>query len=43
MVNITSKIQEVVKKEGKKSGICHVFVPHTTAGLSTPRCGISSV
>ena len=34
MVDITSKVQEIVKKEGIKSGICHIFVPHTTAGLT---------
>lgn len=34
MIDITSKIQDVVSKEGKKSGICHIFVPHTTAGLT---------
>lgn len=34
MVDITSKIQEIVRKEGKKTGICHIFVPHTTAGLT---------
>jgi len=34
MIDITSKIQEIVRKEGKESGICHIFVPHTTAGLT---------
>ncbi len=34
MIDITSKIQEAVSKSGVKSGICHIFVPHTTAGLT---------
>jgi secondary thiamine-phosphate synthase enzyme len=34
MINITSKIQDIVSKSGIKSGICHIFVPHTTAGLT---------
>jgi secondary thiamine-phosphate synthase enzyme len=34
MIDITSKIQEIVRKEGKESGVCYVFVPHTTAGLT---------
>lgn len=34
MVDITAKIEEVVVKSGVKSGICMVFVPHTTAGIT---------
>lgn len=34
MIDITSKIQDVVSKSGIKSGVCHIFVPHTTAGLT---------
>ncbi len=34
MIDITSEIQELVSKSGIKSGICHIFVPHTTAGLT---------
>ncbi|NLL05679.1 MAG: YjbQ family protein [Clostridiaceae bacterium] len=34
MVDITSKIQDIVREEGKKSGICQIFVPHTTAGIT---------
>ncbi|GAB4483390.1 MAG: secondary thiamine-phosphate synthase enzyme YjbQ [Thermodesulfovibrionales bacterium] len=33
-IDITEKIQEVVKEAGVASGICHLFVPHTTAGLT---------
>jgi secondary thiamine-phosphate synthase enzyme len=30
---ITGKIQEIIKTSGVKSGVCYIFVPHTTAGL----------
>ena len=33
-VNITSDVQKIVKESGIKSGICYVFVPHTTAGVT---------
>ena len=34
LVNITEKIQESVKESKVKEGICVVFVPHTTAGVT---------
>ena len=30
---ITSKVREMVRDSGIKSGICVVYVPHTTAGV----------
>lgn len=30
-VNITSQVREVVKSSGVSSGICVIYVPHTTA------------
>lgn len=30
---ITPRVREVVQASGVKSGICYVFVPHTTAGV----------
>jgi secondary thiamine-phosphate synthase enzyme len=32
-IDITSKINSVVQKSKIEEGICHVFVPHTTAGV----------
>jgi secondary thiamine-phosphate synthase enzyme len=32
--DITSQIQQAVAKSGAQEGVCHVFVPHTTAGLT---------
>lgn len=34
MIDITGKIQEVINKKGITSGVCTVFVPHTTAGIT---------
>lgn len=31
--DVTEKIAEVVRESGCASGICHVYVPHTTAGV----------
>ncbi len=33
-VNIDSEIQHCVETSGVKRGVCHVFVPHTTAGIT---------
>ncbi|MEW6715391.1 MAG: secondary thiamine-phosphate synthase enzyme YjbQ [Nitrospirota bacterium] len=33
-VNITSSVQKAVTESGIKSGICYVYVPHTTAGVT---------
>ena len=33
-VDITSQIQDVVRESGLSEGLCTIFVPHTTAGLT---------
>ena len=33
-VDITEKVQEVVKEAGAVSGICFLYVPHTTAAVT---------
>ncbi len=33
-VDITAEIQEIVSEAGVKSGICNIYVPHTTAGIT---------
>lgn len=33
LVDITSEVQKVVSAGGVQSGVCHVFAPHTTAGI----------
>jgi secondary thiamine-phosphate synthase enzyme len=34
LVDLTARIQEVVAASGVAEGLCHVFVPHTTAGVT---------
>lgn len=34
LVDITSKVKEVVRQSKVKSGSCQIFVPHTTAGIT---------
>ncbi|MHB8806685.1 MAG: secondary thiamine-phosphate synthase enzyme YjbQ [Anaerolineaceae bacterium] len=38
LVNITNEIQEVVAESNVKEGICVVYVPHTTAGITINSC-----
>lgn len=35
VLDITDRVQQVVSEFGVKSGLCNVFVMHTTAGLTT--------
>jgi secondary thiamine-phosphate synthase enzyme len=30
---ITSRVREIVEASGVKSGVCYIFVPHTTAAI----------
>jgi secondary thiamine-phosphate synthase enzyme len=32
-LDITDRVQQVVRQSGVESGLCHVYVPHTTAGV----------
>ena len=32
--DITSLVQQILEGKGVQEGVCHVFVPHTTAGLT---------
>lgn len=34
MADITEEVSAIVRKSGKKSSVCHIFVPHTTCGLA---------
>lgn len=33
-VDLTSQVQKVVQQSGISEGLCHIFVPHTTAGVT---------
>jgi len=32
--DITARVREVVESSGIESGLCYIFVPHTTAGVT---------
>lgn len=32
--DITSQVKDAVKKSGAESGLCYVYCPHTTAGIT---------
>lgn len=34
LIDITDRVQEAVSKSKTKQGICFLFVPHTTAGIT---------
>ena len=34
LVNITNEISQVVTKSSVREGVCRIFVPHTTAGIT---------
>ena len=34
MVDITGEIEEKIAAEGVSEGICYIFIPHTTAGIT---------
>lgn len=33
-LTLTSQVQEVVQESGVSEGVCHLFVPHTTAAVT---------
>jgi secondary thiamine-phosphate synthase enzyme len=33
-IDITSDVKNIVSKSGVSSGVCYVYVPHTTAGVT---------
>ena len=34
LIDITSQVQNIVKRSGIKEGVCYVYVPHTTAAVT---------
>jgi secondary thiamine-phosphate synthase enzyme len=34
LVDLSAGVKEVVTRSGVREGLCHVFVPHTTAGVT---------
>ena len=33
-IDITARVSEAVSESGVEKGLCHIFVPHTTAGVT---------
>jgi secondary thiamine-phosphate synthase enzyme len=33
LVDLTGQLHAVIRESGVKEGLCHVYVPHTTAGI----------
>src|SRR3979490_1786358 len=38
MVNVTAEGQQAVEKSRVASGVCYVYVPHTTAAITINEC-----
>jgi secondary thiamine-phosphate synthase enzyme len=34
LVDVTREVEKVVRESGVVSGVCHLYVPHTTAGIA---------
>jgi secondary thiamine-phosphate synthase enzyme len=34
LVDITDRVGDAVQRSGVRDGVCHVFIPHTTAGVT---------
>lgn len=33
-IDITGKVQELIKEAGAEGGVCYIYTPHTTAGIT---------
>ena len=43
MIDITSKIEEELERSGLREGVCFLYVPHTTAGITVNESADPSV
>jgi len=34
LVDVTNEVQRAIQESGVKTGVCYVYVPHTTAGVA---------
>jgi secondary thiamine-phosphate synthase enzyme len=32
-LDVTARVQDIVARSGIRNGLCHLFIPHTTAGI----------
>ena len=33
LIDLTKKVRSIVQQSGLRSGVCHLYTPHTTCGL----------
>ncbi|HXM92779.1 MAG TPA: YjbQ family protein [Candidatus Dormibacteraeota bacterium] len=38
LVEVTAQIQKAISQSGVSKGICYLYVPHTTAGITINEC-----
>ena len=43
LLDITHRVSEIVRRGSNRDGACHVFCPHTTAGLTLNECADPAV
>ena len=43
LVDITARVQQIVSGSGIEQGVCYIYVPHTTAGLTINEAADPSV
>ena len=43
LVEVTAQVQKVVASSGVATGICHLYVPHTTAAITINECADPNV
>jgi secondary thiamine-phosphate synthase enzyme len=43
LVNVTAQVQQAVEKSRMASGVCYVYVPHTTAAIMINECADPAV
>ena len=43
LLNIRDRVSKIVQRASTRDGCCHVFCPHTTAGLTLNECTDPSV
>ncbi|MEJ2315044.1 MAG: secondary thiamine-phosphate synthase enzyme YjbQ [Nitrospirota bacterium] len=34
LIDITKRVEELLAESGMKNGVCYIYVPHTTAGIT---------
>jgi len=43
LIDVTGKVRQAIAKAGGREGLCHLYVPHTTAGITINEAADPSV